>query len=217
MSPIDPLKLAAALAAEVNARQATDYEAKPSQGGAVAARFVSKKGEARPAGLLLRPASLDAAASAAASALAARLDAALKGKAGVLSLMTKQAPGEKEVEAWAAAAAQAVEGLESSAGKEGGDFLVLEEPPAGAPFGYASWAPGGKGGLTVDVLFRAGVSAEPAKSAEAEDHWLVLTGEPAASGGAVGRAFGLSLPEGAKIRRAWWAAPAGDGFGFRRI
>lgn len=217
MSDNDTLKLAAALAAEVNARQATDYEAAPSKGGAADAVLASKKGEGRPAGLLVRRAAADAAASAAAAALAAKLSAKLKDKSGALTLLALKAPAEKDAEAWAAAAAGIVESLEKAGGKAGTEFLTLDEPPAGSPFGYASWAPREQGGLLVDLFFRSGSAKAPAKTPGAEDHWLVLLGEPEASGKVVGRAFSLDLPDGDAICRAWWAAPKGAGFSFRRF
>lgn len=216
MSEQDPLKIAAALAAEVNARQGTDYEPRPGTGGADAL-LAPRKGEGRPAGLLVRRAAPDAAGSAAAAALAAKLAAKLKDKAGALTLLAPRAPAAPDAEAWADAAAQVIAGLEKAGGKAGTEFLTLDEPPAGSPFGYASWAPAKSGGLLVDVFFRAGGAKAAPKTPDAEDHWLVLLGEPAASGKAAGRAFALDLPEGDAICRAWWAAPRGAGFGFRRF
>lgn len=217
MSDPDTQKLAAALAAEVNARQGTDYEPKPAKGAYADALLAPKKGEGRKAGLIVRRAAPDAAASAAAASLAERLAAKLKDKAGVLTLLASRAPRDGDAPSWTEAAALVVAGLEKAGGKAGAEFLTLDEPPAGSPFAYASWAPLTKGGLLVDVFFRAGSGKAPAKTPDAEDHWLVLLGEPAAAGKAVGRAFSLDLPDGDAICRAWWAAPKGAGFSFRRF
>jgi hypothetical protein len=216
MSDIDTQKLAAALAAEINARQGTDYEPKPAKDGFADALLAPKKGEGRKAGLIVRRAAPDAAGTAAASALAAKLAAKLKDKTGALTLLVPRAPVEKDAEAWAEAAAQVVAALEKAGGKAGTEFFTLDEPPAGSPFAYASWAPKAKSGLLLDVFFRAGGAKAPAKTAGADDHWLVLLGEPEASGKAVGRAFSLDL-QGDAICRAWWAAPKGAGFTFRRF
>jgi len=67
------------------------------------------------------------------------------------------------------------------------------------------------------VFYRAGGARGGARTPGAEDHWLVLVGEPAAPGEAVGRAFALDLPEGDAVCRAWWAAPKGAGYSFRRF
>lgn len=218
MSDNDTTKIAAALAAEFNARQSADYEPRPAKGGAAEVVLASKSGAGRPAGLLVRRASVDSAASAAAEALAQKLSAKLKGKTGALALHVARAPSAADAEAWAEAAAAAVAALEKAGGKAGAEFLTLDEPPAGSPFAYASWAPQARPeGLLVDVFYRAGAPKGGAKTPGAEDHWLVLTGEPASAGKTVGRAFALDLPEGDAICRAWWAAPKGAGFVFRRF
>jgi hypothetical protein len=217
MSDIDTTKIAAALAAEFNTRQSSDYEPRAAKGGLAEIVMTSKSGAGRPAGLIVRRAAADAAATAAVDAIAQKLAAKLKGKTGALTLHAAHAPSAKDADAWAEAAAQAVAALEKGGGKAGAEFLTLDEPPAGSPFGYASWAPGARpDGLLVDAFFRAG-SAKAAKTPGAEDHWLVLLDEPTASGKAVGRAFALDLPEGDAICRAWWAAPKGAGFSFRRF
>lgn len=217
MSEQDPQKIAAALAVELNARQGTDYEPRPVKGGFADALLAPKKGEGRPAGLLVRRAVSDAAASSAAAALAATLAVKLKDKTGALTVLAARAPAARDAEAWAEAAAQVIAGLEKAGGKAGTEFLTLDEPPAGSPFAYASWAPAKTGGLLVDVFFRTGGGKAAPKTPDAEDHWLVLLGEPESSGKAVGRAFALELPDGDAICRAWWAAPKGAGFSFRRF
>lgn len=218
MSDTETTQIAAALAAEFNARQAADYEPKPAKGGAAGVLLASKSGAGRPAGLLvLRPAA-DASAQAAADAVAQKLAAKLKGKTGILALHAPHAPAAKDADAWAEAAASAVAALEKGGGKAGAEFLTLDEPPAGSPFGYASWAPQARPeGLLVEVFYRSGAAKGAMKTPGAEDHWLVLVGEPAPAGKAVGRAFALDLPEGDAVCRAWWAAPKGGGWTFRRF
>lgn len=215
MTQQDPQALAAALAAEVNARQGTDYEPRAAKGGLADAVLAPKKGEGRSAALLVRRAALDAGSSPAASALAAKLAAKLKDKAGALTLLVSRAPTEKDADAWADAAAHVVASLEKAGGKAGTEFLTLDEPDAGSPFAYASWAPQKAGNLLVDLFFRSG-AGKPAVKGD-EDRWLVLLDEPAASGKTVGRAFSLDLPDGDAICRAWWAAPKGPTFTFRRF
>jgi hypothetical protein len=216
MSAIDAVKLAAALAAEVNARQSSDYEAKASKDGYADALLARKKGEGRSAGLIVRRPSPDAAGSAAASSLAAKVAAKLEGKSGSLTLLAPRAPSAADVEAWSEAASQVVAALEKAGVKTGSDLMTLDDPPAGSPFDYASWTPRPTGGLLLDVFFRAGKSIAKPKAPDAEDHWLVLLGEPAPAGKAVGRAFPLDL-HGDAVCRAWWAVPKGAGFSFRRF
>ncbi|MBI3563949.1 MAG: hypothetical protein HY079_01985 [Elusimicrobia bacterium] len=218
MSDNDTLKIAAALAAEFNARQSADYEPRPAKGGAAEVVLASKSGAGRPAGLIvLRPA-VDAAAQAAADAVAQKLAAKLKGRTGALALHASRAPSAADADAWADAAAAAVAALEKAGGKAGAEFLTLDEPPSGSPFGYASWAPQARPeGLLVEVFYRSGAAQAAPKTSGAEDHWLVLLGEPSAPGKAVGRAFALDLPEGDAVCRAWWAAPKGGGWTFRRF
>ncbi len=216
MSGPDHQKIAAALAAEINARQGADYEPAPAKGGPAELVLASKSGAGRPAGLLVRRAEPDAAASAAAAAVAARLAAKLKDKTGVLALQAVRAPSEKDAAAWADAAASALAALEAQGGKAGDEFLTLDEVPPGAPFAYLSWAPKARPeGLLVEIFSRAGGAKAAAPAAG--DHWLVLLGEPAPEGKAVGRAFALDLPDGDAICRAWWAAPKGAGWTFRRF
>jgi hypothetical protein len=216
MSDIDSHKLAAALAAEVNAKQGTDYEAKDAKDGYAAALLARKKGEGRSAGLLVRRAATDAAGTAAASALAAKVAATLKGKSGALTLLASRAPRPGDVEAWSEAAASLIAALEKAGVKTGSDLMTLDEPPAGSPFDYASWTPLAKGGLLVDVFFRAGDGPAKPKAPDADDHWLVLVGDAPPAGKAVGRAFSLDL-QGDAVNRAWWAEPKGAGFSFRRF
>ncbi|HEX4048536.1 MAG TPA: hypothetical protein VH309_11905 [Elusimicrobiota bacterium] len=216
MSDIDTRKLAAALAAEVNARQSADYEARPAKDGYADALLARKKGEGRSAGLIVRRAAPDAAGSAAASALAAKLAAKLGEKSGALTLLAPRPPAAADAEAWSAAAAEVIAALEKAGTKTGSDLMTLDDPPAGSPFDYASWTPLAKGGLKVDVFFRSGAARAKPKASDAEDHWLVLLGEPAPAGKACGRAFALDL-QGDAVCRAWWAEPKGSGFAFRRF
>jgi hypothetical protein len=211
------MKIAAALAAEVNSRQGADYEPKAAKGGAAPILLASKSGSGRAAGLLVRTPAADAGASAAAQSLADALAAKLKGRTGVLCLHAASAPSAGDAAAWAKAAETALTALEAQGGKAGDEFLTLDEPPPGSPFAYLSWSPKARPeGLLVEVFFRAG-GAKPAATPGAEDHWLVLLGEDAPSGKAVGRAFALDLPDGDAVCRAWWAAPKGSGWSFRRF
>lgn len=214
MPDIDNRKLAAALAAEVNATQASDYEARAAKDADCDALLASKKGEKREIALIVRRAAADAAGSAAASELAAKLGAKLGGKSGALTLLAPRAPGAEDVETWSEAASQLLVAMEAA----GGDsrLLTLYDPPAGSPFDYASWAPAAKGGLLVDVFFRPETAKEKTAAAGGEDHWLVLLGHPAPDGKASGRVFALDL-QSQKISRAWWADPKDDGFAFRRF
>ena len=216
MNDFDSRKLAAALAAEVNGNQGTDYEAKETKDGYAAALLVRKKGAGRSAGLIVRRPVADAAGSSAAYALAAKVAAKLKDKAGALTLLAPRALRAGDVEAWSEAAAAVIVALEKAGVKTGSDLMTLDDPPAGSPFEYASWTPQAKGGLLLDVFFRAGDGPAKPKAPDAEDHWLVLVGEKAPAAKAVGRAFSLDL-QGDAVTRAWWAEPKGDGFTFRRF
>ncbi len=133
-----------------------------------------------------------------------------------MTLLASRAPRGTDVESWTEAAAQVVAALEKSGVKTGSDLMTLDDPPAGSPFDYASWTPLAKGGLLVDVFFRAGSGPAKPASSDAEDHWLVLLGEAAPAGKTVGRAFSLDL-QGDAVCRAWWAEPKGAGFAFRRF
>ncbi len=213
MSDTETTKLAAALAAEVNARQSSDYEPRAAKGGLTELVMTSKSGAARPAGLIVRRTAPEAAAAAVMESVAQKTAAKLKGKTGALSLLVPRAPSAKDVDAWAEAAAQVVAALEKGA-KPDADLLTLDDPPAECPFLYASWSPRSRpDGLLVDAFYR-GPAGKPLG---ADDHWMVLLDVPAAAGKAVGRAFALEVPEGAAVRRAWWAAPKGSGFAFRRF
>jgi hypothetical protein len=214
VNPEETRRLAAALAAEVNAKQAADYEARPSEDGACDALLVSKKGEKRAAALVVRRADADAAGAAAASALASDLARKLDGKSGALTLLASRAPLDADVEEWAEAASQLVPALEKAGGD--GDLLTLYDPPAGSPFDYVSWSPAAKGGLLLDIFYRPETAKAKTAASGGEDHWLVLLGHPAAAGKSTGRVFALDL-QGQKISRAWWAEPEGAGFAFRRF
>lgn len=216
MIDLDNRKLAAALAAEVNAKQQTDYEVRDAKDGFAAAVLARKDGQGRSAGLVVRCAVPDAGAAAAASALAAKVADRLKDKSGALMLLASRAPRLGDAAAWSEAAAQVVEALEKAGVKTGSDLMTLDEPPAGSPFDYASWTPRAKGGLLLDVFFRSGAGAEKPSASDAQDHWLVLVGEAPPAGKAVGRAFSLDL-QGDAVNRAWWAEPKGSGFSFRRF
>ena len=216
MSAADPKKLAAALAAELKAKQQAEYEVRAAKDGYASAVLARKDGQSRAAGLLIRDGSADAGSAAAANALAAKLAEKLKDKSGSLSLLAPRAPKADDVEAWSAAAAAIVESLEKAGVKTGSDLMTLDEPPAGSPFDYASWTPRTKGGLLLDVYFRSGKGAAKPEKSDAEDHWLVVVGDAPPAGTAVGRAFSLDL-QGDAVSRAWWAEPKGAGFTFRRF
>ena len=216
MSPVDARKLAAALAAEVKAKQQTEYEVRASKDGYSSAVLARKDGQGRSAGLLVRDAAPDAASAAAASALAAKVAEKLKDKSGSLMVLAPRAPKPGDVEAWTAATVQIVDALEKAGVKTGSDLMTLDEPPAGSPFDYASWTPRPKGGLLLDVYFRSGQGAQKPAAPDAEDHWLVVVGDAPPAGTAVGRAFSLDL-QGDAVSRAWWAEPKGSGFSFRRF
>lgn len=213
---VDARKLAAALAAELKAKQQTDYEVRDAKDGYASAVLARKDGQTRSAGLLIKSALPDAASAAASSALAAKVAEKLKDKAGALMVLAPRAPQSGDVEAWSAAAAQIVDALEKAGVKTGSDLMTLDEPPAGSPFDYASWTPSPKGGLLLDVYFRSGKGAEKPEKADAQDHWLVVVGDAPPPGKAVGRAFSLDL-QGDAVSRAWWAEPKGAGFAFRRF
>jgi hypothetical protein len=216
MIPAEILKLASAMAAEANARQGTDFEATASKDGYADAILARKKSAGHSAGLLIRRPVADEAGSAAASAVAAKTAAILGAKFGVLTLLASRPPAPRDAASWGEAAARIVALLEKTGVKPGGDLMTLDETPAGSPFDYASWAPQPKGGLTVDVFYRSGAGRAQPKNPAAEEHWLILLGEDAPSGKAVGRAFTLDV-KGNAVCRAWWAVPKGDGFTFRRF
>jgi hypothetical protein len=214
VNPDDIRKLAAALAAEVNAKQSADYEARASKDVDSDALLASKKGEKRAVALIVRRADVETSSAPAAAELAAKLAAKLDGKSGALTVLASRAPSAADAEAWSEAAAELIPALEKAGGES--DLLTLYDPPAGSPFDYVSWAPAAKGGLILDVLVRPEASKEKTAAAGTEDHWLILLGHPESAGKAAGSVFTMDLA-GQKISRAWWAKPKDDGFSFRRF
>ncbi|MFI5346350.1 MAG: hypothetical protein ACHQ51_08245 [Elusimicrobiota bacterium] len=208
MTDSNPLSIAAALASQLNAAGA-DYSARAANGTADAL-LVPKADAAKTVGLVLRQVASDAPADAAAIAVGEKLKSFVAKRTGVLSVLAQKTPKAADAAALAAGIEKALAALDAAAA--GADGLkILENPPAGSGFEYASWAPQSES-LAIELLFRVPTEHTEVKTDGASAHWLafVLPDDRRP----VVRAVPVKMPAGDVVKRLWWAFPKKGGWTF---
>ncbi|MDE2511338.1 MAG: hypothetical protein KGL74_09470 [Elusimicrobia bacterium] len=203
-----PLSIATALAAQLNSAGG-DYAARAAK-GAAGALLVPKSDASKAVGLIVRSIETETAAEGAAQAVGVKLKGASAKRTGVLTVLARKTPTHADAAALALGVEKVLSALDQAGAGPGG-LKILDTPPAGSGFEYASWSPQPES-LTVELLYRTAAEIAEVRTEGASAHWLALI-LPNDRRPLV-RAVAVKMPEGDAIKRLWWAFPEKDGWSF---